>query len=59
MSSKISPEDQQRVNSVIHSGVNDVERKPFRPWLLLGIILLVLSLLSGLSYFIAWSQGVV
>lgn len=59
MSSKISPQDQQRVNSVIHSGVNDVERKPFRPWLLLGIILLVLTALSGISFFIARTQGVV
>lgn len=59
MSTKLSPEDQARVNAVINTGVNDVERKPFRPWLLLGIILLVLTALSGISYFLAWQQGAV
>jgi hypothetical protein len=59
MSSKLSPEDQARVDSVITTGTNDVPRKPFRPWLLLGLILLVLTLLSGISYFLAWQQGVV
>lgn len=47
------------MDSVTGSGVNAVERKPFRPWLLLVVIVLVLTLLSGLSYFIAWSEGVV
>lgn len=59
MASKLSPEDQARVDSVISSGVNDVERKPFRPGLLLAIILVVLTLLSGISYFLAWQQGAV
>ncbi len=59
MSTKLSPEDQARVDAVINTGVNDVERKPFRPWLLLGIILLVLTVLSGISYFLAWQQGAV
>jgi len=56
---KLSAEDQARVDSVIHSGVNDVERKPFRPWLLLGIIVLMMLLLSAVSYFIAWQAGVI
>lgn len=56
---KLSPEDQARVDAVVHRGVNSVERKPFRPWLLLGVILVALTLLSGISYFIAWTQGVV
>lgn len=59
MATQLSPEDQARVDSVISSGVNDVERKPFRPWLLLAIILMVLTALSGISYFLAWQQGVV
>ena len=59
MPSKLSPEDQARVDAVIHSGVNDVDRKPFRPLLLLAIILVVLTILSGISYWLAWQQGVV
>lgn len=56
---RLSPEDQARVDAVTRRGVNSIERKPFRPWLLLGVILLVLTLLSGLSFVIAYFQGVV
>lgn len=56
---QLSPEDQARVDAVTRRGVNSIERKPFRPWVLLGIILLVLTLLSGLSFLIAYLQGVV
>ncbi len=59
MPNKLSPEDQARVDKVTHTGVNSVERKPFRPFLLLSIIVGVLTLMSVLSYFIAWQQGVV
>ncbi len=59
MSSQLSQADQARVDEVLARGVNAVERKPFRPWLLLGVIVLLLTSLSGLSYFIALSQGVV
>lgn len=59
MTNKLTPEDQARVDKVIHRGVNSVERKPFRPFLLLGVILLVLTLMSGLSYLIAWYHGVI
>lgn len=59
MASKLSPEDQARVDSVITRGVNSVERKPFRVWVLLGVILLVLTLLSLFSFLLAWMHGVV
>ena len=59
MTKKLSDEDQARVDSVISVGVNSVERSPFRVWLLLGIILLVLTALSFFSYGIAWWHGVV
>lgn len=59
MPNKLSPEDQARVDKVTRTGVNSVERKPFRPFLLLLIIVGVLTLMSVLSYFIAWQQGVV
>jgi cell division protein FtsX len=59
MSASLSPEDQRRVNKVICQGVNQVERKPFRGWVLLAVILLVLTLLSVFSYGIAVFHGVV
>ena len=54
---KLSPEDQARVDKVINGGVNAVERKPFRPFLLLSIIIGMMVAFSGLSYFIAWYAG--
>ena len=59
MANKLSPEDQARVDSVTSRGVYSVERAPFRVWLLLGVILLVLTGLSIFSYIIAWLHGVV
>ncbi|MCK7598911.1 DUF3094 domain-containing protein [Microbulbifer sp. CAU 1566] len=56
---KLSAEDQAKVDRYLQRGHNDVDRKPFRPLLLLGIILAVLTLLSLLSLFIARSKGVV
>lgn len=56
---KLSDEDQAKVDRYLKSGHNDIERKPFRPFLLLGIILAVLTLLSLLSLFIARTKGVV
>jgi hypothetical protein len=56
---KLSDEDQARVDKYLRSGVNDVERKPFRPLLLLAIIIGVLTALSLLSLFIARTKGVV
>lgn len=53
------PEDQAKVDQYLMSNVNDVERKPFRPLLLLGIIFLVLGGLTLVSYLIARSHGVV
>lgn len=59
MTSRLSPEDQARVDAVITRGVNSVERKPARIGLLFGIIVLVLTLLSLFSYVFAWMHGVV
>ncbi|MBB5211369.1 DUF3094 family protein [Microbulbifer hydrolyticus] len=56
---KLSDQDQARVDQYLKSGYNDVERKPFRPFLLLGVIVGVLTLLSLLSLFIARTKGVV
>ncbi|QKX16408.1 DUF3094 family protein [Microbulbifer sp. YPW1] len=56
---KLSDEDQAKVDTYLKSGYNDVERKPFRPFLLLGVILVVLTALSLLSLVIARTKGVV
>lgn len=56
---KLSAEDQARVDEYLQRGVNKVERKPFRPLLLLLVIVGVLTLLSLLSIFIARTKGVV
>ena len=51
MTSRLDPEDQRRVDEYLRAPQHQVERKPFRPWLLLGIVLAVtigLGLLSRL-----------
>jgi hypothetical protein len=55
----LNAEDQARVDSYLKGSIHTVERKPFRPWLLLGVIVIVLTALSVLSYGIAWWHGVV
>lgn len=55
----LSAEDQARVDSYLNRPNHQVNRKPFRPWLLLGVIVVVLTALSLLSYGIAWWHGVV
>ncbi|MCV6613543.1 MAG: DUF3094 domain-containing protein [Cellvibrionaceae bacterium] len=56
---KLSAEDQARVDRVINSGVNSIERKPFRPWRLLLLVWLVLFALGLTSWLIARAVGVV
>jgi hypothetical protein len=43
----------------LNSPIHQVERKPFRPWLLLGVIVCVMTVLSVFSYGIAWWHGVI
>ncbi|GAB2893424.1 DUF3094 family protein [Microbulbifer echini] len=56
---KLSEADQARVDQYLKSGVNQVQRKPFRPLLLLLLLVILLTLLSLLSVFIAQTKGVV
>jgi hypothetical protein len=56
---QLTPEDQKKVDRYLSSSIHQVERKPFRPWLLLGIIVCVMTALSLFSYAIAWWHGVV
>lgn len=41
MTSRLTPEDQQRVDHYLQAPQHQVERKPFRPWLLLVLVLAV------------------
>ena len=55
---KLSPEDQARVDEFLRTGVNSVERKPFRPLRLLLILIGLVTSLSVLSLFLARFAGV-
>ncbi|MEM8941805.1 MAG: DUF3094 family protein [Pseudomonadota bacterium] len=52
------PEDQQKVDEFLKRGVNSVERKPFRPLLLMIVLVVVVSTLSLVSKLIARLEGV-
>ena len=49
---KLSEDDQRRVDEVTHSGIHSVERKPFRPLILLLVILAVTTAMTLLSIYI-------
>lgn len=55
---RLYPEDQARVDHYLHTGYNDVERKPFRPFRLMAMLLVVVSLFSGLALLISRMAGV-
>lgn len=45
MSSRLSPEDQQRVERYLSSPQHQVTRRPFRPWrLMLGLLAVIVGL---------------
>lgn len=49
MTSKLSPEDQQKVDRYLSAPQHQVERKPFRPLLMLAVVLLIVLALGVLS----------
>ena len=49
MPSRLNPEDQQRVDEYLHAPQHQVERQPFRPWILLLVVLAVVVGLGLLS----------
>ena len=55
---KLNPEDQARVDEFIKRGINSVERKPFKPLRLLGILLVIVTGLSIFSLMLARINGV-
>lgn len=55
---QLSEEDMRRVELYLQSSINQVERKPFRPWALLLGWFVIVSLLSVVSLWYAWYKGV-
>lgn len=55
---QLSDEDMARVEQYLNSGVNDTERKPFRPLRMMLLLLVVVSALSAVSMFIANQAGI-
>lgn len=49
MTSRLNPEDQRRVDQYLQAPQHQVERRPFRPWLLLVLVVGVTVLLGLLS----------
>ncbi len=57
--SRLSDEDQSKVDQYLRSGVNDTERGPFRMWVLFGVIWVILGGMMLVSYWIALRHGVI
>ena len=56
MSSRLNPDDQKHVEEYLQLPQNQVERRPFRPWLLLAIVVVAvigMGLLSRLLSYLA------
>ena len=54
MTSRLKPDDQERVEEYLRLTQHRVERKPFRPWLLLGVVLIVVIGLGLLSRLLSY-----
>ena len=53
MPSRLNPDDLKRVEEYLQLPQNQVERRPFRPWLLLAIVVIGMGLLSRLLSYLA------
>lgn len=54
MTSRLNPDDQKRVEKYLQAPQHQVERRPFRPWLLLGVVLVVVIGLGLLSRLLSY-----
>ena len=54
---QLSDEDMARIEEYLSISVNQVERKPYRPWLLLLVLWVVVAALGGVSLLFAWMNG--
>jgi hypothetical protein len=55
---RLYPEDQARVDEFVSKGVNSVERKPFKPFRLLLILIAIVVFLSVFSQLLARWAGI-
>jgi hypothetical protein len=55
---RLYPEDQAKVDAFVSSGINSVERKPFKPLRLVALLVVVVVGFSLLSQLIAQWAGV-
>ncbi len=55
---RLHPEDQAKVDRFIATGINSVERKPFRPMRMIIMLIAVVTGLSILSQLLARWAGV-
>jgi hypothetical protein len=55
---RLYPEDQAKVDTFVSTGVNSVERKPFRPGRLLLVLVVIIFGLSAFSQLLARWAGV-
>jgi quinol-cytochrome oxidoreductase complex cytochrome b subunit len=55
----LNSKDQARVDAYLSRPNHQIERKPFRPWLLMGVVVLVMIFLSIFSYILAYIHGVI
>jgi hypothetical protein len=55
---RLYPEDQAKVDEFVSKGVNSVERKPFKPFRLLLILMGVVIFLSVFSQLLARWAGI-
>ncbi len=54
---KLSDEDMARVDEYLSSPIHQVERKPYRPWLLLAVLWVVVAAMGGVAMSFAWYHG--
>lgn len=54
MSSRLNPDDQKRVEEYLQAPQHQVERRPFRPWLLLMVVIGVVIGLGLLSRLLSY-----
>ncbi len=55
---RLYPEDQAKVDEFLKRGVNSVERKPFKPFRMILLLIAVVTFFSILSQLIASWSGV-
>ena len=54
---QLSEEDMARVEEYLSLPIHQVERKPYRPWVLLLGLWVVVAALGGVSLLFAWMNG--